>query len=54
MSKIFAFSMVSSSWVIMFDCFIGLRRDIMSLLFGVLTVFDGLGIFVALFFKNCF
>ena len=54
MSKIFVFSMVSSSSVIVFDYFIGLRRDIMLLLFGVLTVFYGLGIFVALFFKNSF
>ena len=53
MSKMFDFSTVSSSWVIIFDCVIGFNKlekvlrwltvtDLISPLFGFLKVFDTL------------
>ena len=63
MSKMFAFSRISSSWVIIFDCVIGFYcleavlgcltvTDLMLLLLGFFTVFDVLWIFLTFVFKN--
>ena len=55
MSKIFGFSVASSSCIIMFDCFIDFKTDFLSQLFRLFKVLDASELFfsfVFLFKKN--